>query len=160
MSQQITILSETVVHAPVQAIASLIIGQLIESIEGIDAAMSEGKHGEEGQYWPDSEKTTACDYTVRAVRDRLKSMVGRSFDDMGDLLWETYHAMEPLRLVAMLAPKTSKTVTYRLELAIRDYDALSSFMDSISMHKPAAPQIEPEIKRSRKATAKTQEVVA
>lgn len=159
MSKQITIIAAENVQAPVQAIASLILSRLIRQVEDVDSSMGEAIHGEGGESWPCNEQTTACDYTVRSSLERLRALVGRSFDDAGSLLWEMYSALEPLRLVQAIDPRTSPFVTRNILWAIRDYDSLTSFLDVVSRRQPETPRQEPEIRQARRKAKSQEEAV-
>lgn len=147
-----------------QIVCNLFFDELLRSVKGVYSAICEGQEDRVRHpdfVWPDDkENAWYCDSTIQMVIRDLESIQSRpiAVDDLGSHFFQIESA---LKLIKFAAPKSAAYVGRCLDSAIKLAGTGGNLiLDCIEKEKPVTPQIEPEIKRSRKATAKTQEVAA
>lgn len=115
----ITIQAKESIQAPIQTIASIVVHSLLDELVDISRKINEGKSDSKDP-WEESLLSTACEYTIEAIGERLQNCIGKEYLSISALNDDLYHALEPLKLVEATEPKTSRMVTWGIGRALRD----------------------------------------
>lgn len=163
MSAAVTIAPYAATQKNGQIVCNILCEDLLRDVMSISRAMVFGQ--EDGvtnpdHVWPDTSIAWHCDSAITAVIRDLEAIKGQAISS-DDLSARIFQVESTLTVIRAVAPESAGYVCRCLDSAITLAGVAGRLiLDCIEKEKPVSPQIEPEIKRSRKATAKTQEVAA